>query len=808
MSVLPDAFRALVRKPAFAAVAMLTLAFGFCANTTIFSLAETLLLRPLPYDDAARLVMVWQVGPRDFGDEVGTSLLDYFDWRREAKQLASLAAYGKQGFNLTDGDGAEYVEGQVVSANFFATLGTAPVFGRSFRVDEESSGAPRVVVLSDGLWRRRYGADRAILGRSIVLSGEPYTVVGIMPARWRAPERSELWVPLSFYNNSWRQWRAMHQLTLIARLAPGVSVAAAQSELRPIARTIWDEAGAAARSNTGATAHRDWDVRLEPLVDQLFGDYRRTVIALWLAVALVLMITCANLANLLLVRGISRSRELALRAALGASRIRLVAEVAAESALLTIAGAAAGIGAAVLLRPYLYAMLPQPLVHLLGDGVSRAGMLYTAAIALVSAIVLAAIPAWRVGRTDVRPLLATARTVGGRHRIGYAFVILQVALSVPLVAGCLLMARTMRNLSGVDAGLRTDHVVTFRLAPSPAFYAEPLSRPALFRRIEEELASMPGVEQVGMSSNLPFSRIGTDTATSLFVDGRPREERGAADVRAASPGLLRALGMRLVRGRWIEERDMTGPRAAVINESTAAQLWPHGDPIGARIIDGRETLDPESPNRWFTIVGIVADAKSGGLRSEPVPEVYLPVAKRPTRSMMFAVRGASAGSVIAGAREAVRRVDPRLPIFDVVELTELVDESIAGPRLAFGVFSAMGLAALLLATIGTYAVVAYSVGLRRQELGIRASLGATPSALWQMILRDSLAVAEVGIVIGALLARAGAGTLASVVYGVETADRFALAIATATMLCAVIAATLSPAIAAMRVNPAEALRQE
>ncbi len=569
-------------------------------------------------------------------------------------------------------------------------------------------------------------------------------------------------MPLSYYTSNWRVFRSTHPLTLIGRLAPGASVGAAESELRPIAQKIWSDAGG---------LWTGWRVRFEPLVDQLFGDYRRTVIALWIAVALVLVITCANLANLLLVRGISRSRELALRAALGATRSRLIAEVAAESAMITTIGAVLGIGAALLLRPLLYAMLPQSLVHLLAQNVSYAGILYTALIALASAVLLSAIPAWRVGRTDVRPLLATARTVGGRHRIGYAFVALQVALSVPLLAGCLLMARTMRNLSDVNAGMRTDRVITFRVAPSPSHYAEPLSRPALYQRIEQELASMPGVEVAGMASNVPFSRIGTQTSTSVFVDGRPPEERGAGDVRAASPGLLRTLGMRLVRGRWIEERDMTGPRVAVINESMAAHLWPNADPIGARIIDGNEALDTESPNRWFTIVGIVADARSGGLRSEPVPEVYLPVAKRPTRAMMFVARGAT----FTSAREAVRRVDPRQPIFDAAEMTDLVDESIAGPRLAFGVFSAMGLVALLLATLGTYAVVAYSVGLRRQELGVRASLGATPHALWQMIVRDSIVVAVLGVLAGTLLARLGASTLATVVYGVETADRIALA---------------------------------
>lgn len=803
MQIIGLAVRTLLRKPGFAMLAILTLAFGIGANTAIFTLAETLLLRPLPYRDPGRLVMVWEVGPHDFGNEVGASILDYLDWRSTVKQFSSLAAYGKQGFNLTDGDGAEYAEGQIVSANFFDTLGVKPALGRTFRVDEEDAGAPRVVVLSDALWRRRYAADPTILGTSILLSGESWTVVGVTPAGWRAPERGELWVPLSFYSGNWRQWRSTHQLTLIGRLAPGATVSSAQAELQPIARKIWSDAGG---------AWNDWAVRLEPLVDQFLGDYRTTVIALWIAVALVLLITCANLANLLLVRGISRSRELAVRAALGASGGRLTRELVTEAVLLAFAGAALGIGGAIAILRAAHAMLPPQLVHLLDGNVGGAGVLYAAAIAFLSALLFSAIPAWRVARTDARALLATARTIGGHQRIGYAFVVLQVALSVPLLAGCLLMVRTMRNFAAIDAGVRAERVVTFRVAPSAAQYGDPLSRPisrpVLFRRIEEQLASMPGVESVGMASNIPFSRVGTQTSVSVFVEGRSPDERGAGDVRATSPGLMQTLGMRLIRGRWIEERDMTGPRVAVINESMAKRLWLNADPIGARIIDGGETILQESPDRWFSIVGIVADTRSGGLRSEPVPEVYLPVVKRPTRSMMFVVRGANAGALIASARKAVRRVDPRQPVFEVAEMKDLVGESIAGPRLAFGVFSAMGLVALLLATIGTYGVVAYSVGLRRQELGIRASLGATPGNLWRMILGDGVLVATIGLAIGVVLARAGTGALASIVYGVGTADWVVLATAIATMLLAVLAATFVPAIAAMRVNPAEALRQD
>ena len=794
------ALRTLVRKPVFAIVAVLTLAFGIGANVAIFTLAESLLLRPLPYADPSRLMMVWEAGPGDFGNEVGASILDYSDWRREAKQISMLAAYGKQGFNLAGGDDAEYVDGQVVSANFFDTLGVKLALGRPFRLEDEDAGAARAVVLSDGLWRRRYGSDAAIVGKSVLLSGESYTVAGVTPRGWRAPERAELWVPLSFYTGNTRIWRSTHQLTVFGRLAPGATTVSAEAELRGIARPIWD--------NEATAWQPEWTVRLESLVDQLLGDYRKTVVALWIAVALVLLITCANLANLLLVRGISRARELAVRAALGASAMRLIGELVAEAMVIAAAAAAMGIGGAMAVVRAVHRLLPQSLVHLLESGVSGAALAYGLTIAVGSALLFSILPAWRVARTDATSLMATARTAGGRHRIGYLFVVVQVALSVPLLVGCLLMVRTMRNYAGVDAGLRAESVVTFRIVPSPALYQQPTSRVALYRRIEERLAAMPGVERAGMSSNIPFSRVGTQTATSVFVEGRPPEERGAGDVRAVSPGLLRALGIRMIRGRWIEDGDMTGPRVAVINEAMARALWPNADPLGSRIIDGGETLLTDSPDRWFTIVGIAADARSGGLRRDPVPEVYLPYAKRPTRGMMFVMRGAEASALISVARAAVREADARQPIFEVAKMTDLVGESIAAPRLAFYLFGVLGVVALLLVTVGTYGVVAYSVGLRRQELGLRASLGATPGVLWRMVLFDGLRVAMAGLVAGLIMARTGSRVLESVLYGVGGGDVLATSVAVATVFAAVLGATYIPALSAMRVSPAEALRQE
>lgn len=800
LSVLRSGARSLRHRPGFALVAILTLAFGIGANTAVFTLAETLLLRPLPYADPARLVMVWQAGPDDFGDEVGSSILDFQDWRRSLRKLSALAAYGSSGFNLSSGGGAEYVEGQVVSANYFETLGARPVLGRGFRVDEEEAGAPPVVVLSDGLWRRQYGADERIVGRSIQLSGEPHTVIGVMERGWRAPERAELWVPLSFYTGNWRQWRTTHQLTLIGRLAPGETVQGAQAEAASVARAIW--------AAQGLDGFREWSIRLEPLVDQLLGSYRRTVMALWIAVALLLVITCANLANLMLVRGIARARELAVRSALGASRARLMLEVMSEALLIAAAGCLVGItGAAAALRA-MHALLPRALQHLVAPGISPVAVVYGLAIALGSALLFSAIPAWRVGRGDTHALLAAARTVGGGHRLGYGFVVLQISLAVPLLAASLLMVRTMRNLGGIDAGVRAESVVTFRVAPSPAAYRDPVSRPRLYRRIEERMSSMPGVEMAGMSSNIPFSTIGTQTSTSLFVEGRAPEERGSADIRAASPGLLRTLGMRVIAGRWIEGADLAGPRVAVINETLARRLWPRGNPIGARIVDGNETLPADDPNRWFTIVGIVGDARSGGLRTEPVPEVYLPYGKRPTRTMMFVVRGRDGAALMAAARQAVREADPAQAAFDVAAMQDLVAGSIAGPRLASRLLTILGVAALLLTTIGTYGVVAYSVGLRRKEFAIRASLGATPRSLGRMILRDGARVTIAGLAAGLLLARGGSTMLASLLHGVDAGDALVLTATIGTMLLCVLGATLLPARAALRVNPAEALRQE
>jgi putative ABC transport system permease protein len=795
MFVIRLTVRRLLQRPLFALLAIAMTAVGIGANLAVFSVADAVLLHPLPYPDPERLAVIWETGPHDYGDEVGVSLLDYRDWQRSARSFSSLAAYAKTGFNLADDASADYVEGAVVSANFFATLGAAPARGRTFVAADDREGGPRVAVLSDALWRRRFGADPSIVGRTITISGEPHVVNGVMAPSFRAPEPAELWVPLSWYRGNAWVWRATHPLTVIGRLAPGATSQAARDEVRAIASAIW---------SNESVGWQGWSVRVVPLLDQLYGDYRGTVRALWIAVALLLLITCANLTHLLLMRNVGRAHELSVRSSLGATRGRIIADVLGEGTVIAIAGSAAGLALGAALFRAATTLLPFPLAW------SGGTILYAVGIALGTALLIGVVPVARVLRQYPGSDLSVARGSTRRPRIGYAFVLVQVALSVPLLAASFLLVRTIDRLGDVGTGVRPAGVLTFRTIPTPALYRDPVARAAFYRRVEEQLAALPGVTSAGLASNIPFSRLGTQTSTSLFVEGRDTEDarnRAAADVRTVSAGAAGALGLALVRGRWIEDRDHQGPRVAVVNETAARRIWPNEDPISARIVDGNET--DESPARWFTVVGIVADARSAGLRSEPVPEVYLPFGKRPSRAMTFIVRTSGDPSRwIEPARAAVARVDRRQPIFEVATLGSLVAASIATQRLALLVFSTLGGIALLLTTIGTYAVATYAAGMRRRELGVRASLGAAPAALGRLLLRDGVAVAATGAAIGCLLTLLGAGLLESVVYGVRTTDAFTHAGGAMLAIFAAIAACALPARAAMRIDPAEALKEE
>ena len=806
MTELLRALRGLRRAPAFGLAVLLLIVLATGANTAIFTVARGVLIDPVPWPSPDRLVVVWETGPGDYGDAIGVGLPDFFDWRRDERAFSELGAYASAGFNLATGGEADYVEGGIASANLLRLLGAEPALGRHFLPEEEEPGGGRPVILGHELWMRRFGGDAGILGRAVDVSGEPRIVVGVLPAGFRGPIEAELWVPLGHYAAPMREWRTAHPLFVLGRLADGVSLPTAERRLAARAQAIWT-------AEAGAVRWDGWSVRLVPLNDELLGSYRRTVTVLWGAVAVVLLVAAANLVNLFLTRLAVRRRELAVRGALGAGPGRIFAAIAAEALVLTACGAAGGLLVAQRGIAAIQALLPPQLVHLAAPRVDRAALGYSLLLsAFLVLLALAGSGAWQglVGLGD--SLAAHVRTTRRPSRL---LVAAQFALTLPLLAAAMLLLASTRNLRQIDPGVATREALTFRTALPAATYASPEARRLFFERLGGRLERLPGVAAVAWGSNVPLSRLGTFTGTSVFVHGRPRdggEAWASGDVRVVSPGYFEALGMRLVRGRLLAPADDAGARVAVVNETMAAATWPGEDPLGQRILDGNEPpgFDFEDPAAWYTVVGVVADARSGGLRAAPVPEVYLPFAKRPGRAMTFVVRPAAgeAGALLPAVLREVVATDPTQPIFQVLTLDQLADESIARERLALWLLAALCALALVMAAVGVFGVVSHSVTSGLRELGVRSSLGARGVDLLRLVLARSAALALAGSAVGLVVAAVAGRSLAGLLYGVDPADARTLSAAAAGALAVALLGALPPALRAARVDPAIVLREE
>ena len=807
MTELLRALRGLRRAPAFGLAVLLLVVLATGANTAIFTVARGVLLDPVPWPAPDRLVAVWEIGPGAYGDEIGVGLPDFFDWRRDERAFAALAAYASAGFNLATGGEAEYVEGGLASANLLRLLGAEPELGRHFLPEEEQPGGGSPVILGHELWMRRFGGDEGILGRAVDVSGEPRVVVGVLPAGFRGPIEAELWVPLGQVPAPLREWRTAHPLSVLGRLADGVPLATAERRLASRAQALW-------KAENPGMRWDGWSVRLVPLADQLLGGYRRTVTVLWGAVAVVLLVAAANLVNLFLTRLAVRRRELAVRGALGAGPGRIFAAVAAEALVLTVTGAAGGLLVAQRGIGAIQALLPPQLVHLAAPRVDREALGYSLVLSVFLVLLaLAGSGAWQ-GLAGLGDSLA-AHARRATRRPSRLLVAAQFALTLPLLAAALLLLASTRNLRQVDSGIAVREALTFRTALPPASYSTPEARRLFFERLGERLARIPGVAAVAWGSNVPLSRLGTFTGTSVFVHGRPRdgsEEWASGDVRVVSPGYFEALGMRLVRGRYLDRADDEGARVAIVNATMAARTWPGADPLGQRILDGNEPpgFDFEDPAAWYTVVGVVADARSGGLRAEPVPEVYLPFAKRPGRAMTFVVRPAAgeAAALLPAVQRQVDAADPAQPIFQVLTLDQLANESIARERLALWLLTALCALALTMAAVGVFGVVSHSVTSGLRELGVRSSLGARGVDLLRLVLVRSTALALAGSAVGLLLAAAAGRFLASLLYGVGPSDAGTLSAAAAGALAVAVLGALLPAVRAARVDPAIVLREE
>jgi putative ABC transport system permease protein len=791
------AIRLLRKSPGFACTAIATLALGIGATTAIFSTVDTVLIRPLPYANPDRLVMVWEEASFAGVPRNTPAPGNYFDWIRRTRSFSDMAATRGAGASLT-GDGApEQLRGRRVTANFFSVLGVSPAIGRTFTDEEDRTGAA-LVIISHGLWQRRFGGDRSIVGRTLLLDDNRYEVIGVMPPGFVFRDREiDYWTPTHFTPQV-ASSHGSHYLNVVARLASGASVAAASEEMRRIAADLAREYPS---SNTSVGAI------VVPLKDDLLGDTRVELLVLMAAAAAVLLIASANLASLLLSRAAARRAELAVRSAIGATSGRLVRQMLVEGMVLSIAGGVLGIGVAAAGLRLMNDLVPRGILQPAATLDLRL-LTFALLASLATGLLFSVVPALQAAHASVRQTLQhTGRSsVGTSGRVRDILVVAQVAAALALLVAAGLLLRTLANLTSVDLGFRTDGLLTIRTALPPTRYQGPLKRLAFYDRVVAAAKAVPGVDEAAYGSNPPFMSSG-DTQ-SFSIDGRPPfgpGEPSDALLRVGTPDYLKALCVSLLAGRLLDSRDGTGaPAVVVINETMARTHWPNASPLGNRIHVG--SAGP------FTIVGVVADIRERGYEPSMKPGVYLSFAQFPTTwaTPEYLVTRISGGkdSVAAALRQIVVSVDPDQPIGSVRTMDEIIGMNVADRRQQIALLASFAVLAVMLASIGLYGVLAYAVAQRTREIGLRLALGATTASVLRMVLGRGAALTGIGLAIGGALAWAAARTMASVLRGVTPGDPATYAAVVGMLATIGLVASYLPARRAARLDPSEVLRSD
>jgi predicted permease len=801
--------RSLLKRPGFAAVAVITLALGIGANTAIFSVVNAVLLRALPFPDPDRLVMVWEDASFAGFPRNTPAPANYADWKAQNQVFEEMAAFDQRSFNLTGDGEPEKTEAYGVTANFFGLLGIRPVLGRVILPEEDKPEANKVVMLSYILWQQRYGGERSVVGRELLLNGEKYTVVGVMPAGFQFMEsRIGLWVPMAFTSETLIQ-RGNHYLNVVARMKPGVTLAQANADIRTIQQRI-------------AHDHPDEAGRLSAYVmslrDQLAGDGRRPLLVLLVAVGFVLLIACANVANLLLSRAASRSREIAVRAALGASRLRIVRQLLVESLLLATAGGVCGLLLASWSFTFLQKLVPDGLTLSTKLNLDLQVLGFTLLLALLTAVIFGLVPALQASKIDLNEALKqgggrTGLNVGG-NRLRGAMVVTEVALALVLLVGAGLLIQTFLKLRDQYSGLRPENVLTLRTVLPGSKYPEQPRRAAFYKQVLERVKSLPGVISAGYATTIPLAWKGG--TSGFFPEGRTVERALTeglsydANHRQVSADYLKTMGIPLLRGRSISDGDdERAMPAAIINETMARHYWPGEDAIGKRFKLG----DPEDDIPWITIVGVAGDVRQMGVDEPVKAEMYLPYGQIKDFEW-FAPRdlvirtAVDPLSMVAATRREIHQVDPDQPISNIRTMEEVLSEETVSRRLGMTLLTIFAALALLLATLGIYGVLAYFVVQHTQEIGVRMALGAQRRDILKLVLKKGMLLALLGVAIGLGVTLALTRLMASLLYGVSTADP--LTYATIALLLTLVAffACYLPARRATKVDPMVALIYE
>lgn len=791
------AARLLVKQPGVTIIAVLTLALGIGANAAIFSAVDAVLFRPLPYPEPERLVKVWEKRQREGVFNNVVSPADFLDWSRMNGAFEAMAAYSPATVDLTGAGEPVRLFAGLVSAPFFDILRTPPVLGRSFRSEEARVGNHRVVILTNGLWQRRFGSNPSIVGQKIVLNGIPCEVIGVLPASFEFPDRTiELWAPLALEGTPQAPPRTNHFLEVYARLKPGVTIERARAEM--------DRVGSALQHEY-PDANRNHSAHVSALRDDLTQPVRTGLLLLFGAVAFVLLIACVNVANLLLARAASRRREMAVRAALGAGRGRLVGQSLTESLVLGLLGGAAALLVARWGIEVMRALAPE---HLPVVGVGRVGLdtrvlAFTLLLSLVTSVLFGLLPAWHLASQDANASLKDgARTAGGvRRRLRVALVVTEIALASLLLVGAGLTLRSFRSLLGADTGASAEQVLTALVVLPPARYQGDERIVNAFDDIERRFAGIAGVRSVGATSHLPLT--GQDSRTGVAIEGREPTPGTPtrAHLRAVTVDYFKTMGISLVKGRPFTNGDHSESSfVAIVNETMAARYWSGTEPVGKRF----RTLGAPA---WREVVGVARDVRHWGLERPVNPEFYLPQRQLVWRSLNFVLATQSEPSAVAGAvREQLHAVDGDLPLSNVRTMKQVAAESVATRRSSMLMLAIFGVLALTLAAAGIYGVMAHLVALRTSEIGVRMTLGARPPDVMRLVLREALFQAIVGLAIGVSAGVLLMRSFRSLLYGIHPADPITLAAVVLILTGTALAACLVPARRAMAVDPVQALR--
>ena len=796
-------FRALLRNPGFCAVAILALALGIGPNTAIFTMVNAVLLKPLPVPEPQRVVMIWGTMLKSGFDQLPVSGADYLDWKKQStsfEEMAAAFAIPEYGLNVSGAGEPERVPAATASKEFLPALGIRPIAGRNFRPEEDRPGGAPAVLISNVFWQRRFHADPSAIGRTLTVDGVPRTIVGVVPHELGEMVAADLWLPTAIDPNN--PERRNHNYGVVALLRPGVTVAQARAEMTVIAQRL---ERAYPASNTG------YGITVFPMAEMFTGRIRPVLMILLGAVGLLLLIACSNLANLLLARAATREKEIAVRAALGAARSRIVRQLLTESLVLAIAGGSLGLLLAIWTVHVLRGVVPDMFPMLQHMRVDLSVLSFTLGLSILTGLLFGMVPAWKSSYADLNTTLKEAggrsESAGGSHRVRSFLLASQVALAVLLSVSAGLLLRSFVRVAAVNPGVRVAHILTMNLSLPTVKYDTPAKRASFYRDLTERLESLPGVRSAGAVMFLPLRvsllsfRIGV---SGFQIQGRPPVSPGQdpmADYRIATPGYFNTIGIGLRQGRLFDQHDdLDAKRVALINQAMASRYFPGENPLGQHLATGGASME---------IVGVVADAKLYGLDAPIEPAIYVPHRQHPGESMGLAVHTRGDPAAIASAvRTEILKLDPEQPISSVRTMETVLSDSLMLRRVSMLMLAVFAALALTLAAVGIYGLTAYSVSRRTHEIGLRVALGASQAQILRLVVVRGLVLATIGAAIGLAAALQLTRALSGMLYGVTATDPLVFAGVPLLLVAVSAIASYVPARKAMRIDPLMALRYE